>query len=307
MRLPYSYRQAQPERSIGRALRGKAARLFAAVVLLASVACEPPGPPATDGVTASAGQPFQLGVGQTADLPGEHLSVTVNRIVEDTRCPTGLMCFWSGQLIAKISVTQYGMPARLFELNSIDANRPHTRPMVGDFNIALVDVSPARTLDPTTAPPSPRPIAESDYRLSILVSKVTTATASPDSAGIDTRVLIPNGATAVYPAEGLKVRFDSVLADARCPNNINVNCASLGTATIRLVAEKGGASQTVELSIFGKVDDTTLFVDKPGSTDYLGAAFGYNIRLVHLDPMPTQPGENPAPETYVATLLVTRQ
>ena len=42
------------------------------------------------------GEPFVLEVGQSVDVQNEDLSITFREVLDDSRCPTGALCFWSG-------------------------------------------------------------------------------------------------------------------------------------------------------------------------------------------------------------------
>jgi hypothetical protein len=48
---------------------------------------------------------FELGYGQTAMLPSESLSVTFESVIGDSRCPSGVVCFWEGEATIGLRVT----------------------------------------------------------------------------------------------------------------------------------------------------------------------------------------------------------
>ncbi len=52
----------------------------------------------TPAVTASLGEPFTLGPGQSASIPGEDLTVRFAEVVSDSRCPAGVTCIWAGEV-----------------------------------------------------------------------------------------------------------------------------------------------------------------------------------------------------------------
>lgn len=90
--------------------------------------------------------------------------------------------------------------------------------------------------------------------------------------------------------EALTLTFTALNEESRCPEG--VQCVWAGQATITVEASKPGSSPA----------SSALTVPSPNTTSYSG----YSITLVDLAPYPTA-GYQPAPEEYVATLLVTKQ
>jgi hypothetical protein len=60
--------------------------------------------PTLSDLGAQVGQNFTLGVGDTVSVEGNLLSVSLIEIVEDSRCPIGVQCFWEGNAKARVSV-----------------------------------------------------------------------------------------------------------------------------------------------------------------------------------------------------------
>ena len=88
--------------------------------------------------------------------------------------------------------------------------------------------------------------------------------------------------------EGLLVEFTDVLADSRCP--ANVQCIQAGEATIELRLSVGDENTTVTVKTMRETTAT---------------AFGYQVELVGLSPERT--AESPVREDrYAAELKVTR-
>jgi hypothetical protein len=96
--------------------RLRAALLAVAVLPLTAAGCAtaqapsdaPPSDPPETGRVASidAGDPFRLALGETHREDGH--TVTFVEVVEDSRCPEGVACVWSGR--AKIRVEVDGEP-----------------------------------------------------------------------------------------------------------------------------------------------------------------------------------------------------
>ena len=99
---------------------------------------------------------------------------------------------------------------------------------------------------------------------------------------------IAPGQTVSIRNETLKIRFESVIADSRCPKG--EQCISAGNAEILVKLEaKGLEAQSVRLNTS----------KEPREVDY----DGYGVRLVTLDPVPIS-NRTIDPTKYLATLLV---
>ena len=99
------------------------------------------------------------------------------------------------------------------------------------------------------------------------------------------------GQSVVVGAERLKINFDSVVQDSRCPEG--ATCVWAGNAKIALTLRKGsGKSSSVELN-------TNL---NPKQTSYLG----YEIKLTALRPHP-KVNTSIDKKSYVATLIVSKE
>ncbi|MBK6903345.1 MAG: hypothetical protein IPH04_11185 [Saprospirales bacterium] len=98
------------------------------------------------------------------------------------------------------------------------------------------------------------------------------------------------------PSEGLKITFLDI-ADSRCP--IGVDCITAGEARIELDVEKGGATETLDLTAKG------LCEDESGPCGSQVQAMGYNFKLLYVAPHPAK-DVTIAKEQYVLTLVVER-
>jgi hypothetical protein len=109
------------------------------------------------------------------------------------------------------------------------------------------------------------------------------------TAAPDTDFDLTPGAIAAIAGTPLRIRFDAVADDSRCPSD--VQCVWEGNATIRLTADSAGQPRTVEL--------------KTSGTPSPVRAFGHDIAFRALRPVPTSGSRIPENE-YVVTLRVTR-
>lgn len=88
------------------------------------------------------GNEFNLEVNQIANLDGENLTVQFVGIESDSRCPTGLRCFWQGQVKATVSIGQNGEDLGKFTLIKAVGQSSSAIATVAGYEIKLLDVSP---------------------------------------------------------------------------------------------------------------------------------------------------------------------
>ena len=62
--------------------------------------------------TAQVGESFVLAQGANAVLNGGDVTITFERVVEDSRCPADVMCAWSGMVTVALRVEAAGAAAQ---------------------------------------------------------------------------------------------------------------------------------------------------------------------------------------------------
>ena len=75
------------------------------VVIVAIVGCAS-GSTATGAEEITPGEPFRLGVDEEMRLSSEELTVRFLGVTGDSRCPTGVNCFWAGDAAAEVRLTR---------------------------------------------------------------------------------------------------------------------------------------------------------------------------------------------------------
>jgi hypothetical protein len=132
--------------------------LFIAVSLVAAFAgCSEPA-----AIEAAPGEEFTLGVGQSAVITGEDLSITFVEVISDTRCPKDAICIWMGEVSCLIEVTQNG-GTQSKVLTQPGLSAPVTTDY-GRYDI-LFNVLPY--------PEAGKEIKADDYRLELTVTRTT--------------------------------------------------------------------------------------------------------------------------------------
>jgi len=76
---------------------------FILITVLAALVLACPAPAPAETVTAL-GQEVSLAPGQSAGITGENIKFRFERVTEDSRCPTGVVCIWAGQVSCLVQV-----------------------------------------------------------------------------------------------------------------------------------------------------------------------------------------------------------
>jgi hypothetical protein len=139
--------------------------LSVAVLAVALVGCQISREADADPVEFALGKEFTLGGGQEAVFTGDDLRVRFSELLEDSRCPTEVECFWTGQARVAIVVQPTEHPSATAYFNTNPApgeNLQRTR--VDDYTISL------KSLDPYPSTPDD-PTSFEDYRATLLVER----------------------------------------------------------------------------------------------------------------------------------------
>ena len=130
-------------------------------------------------------------------------------------------------------------------------------------------------------------------RLIAVVLCLLAATACDESVtgptvSLDTRFTLAPGQTASVDGRGVRLRFESVSGDSRCP--ADALCIQGGDAVVKLTASGDGGSLALELHT--------------GDSSRASVTYGsVKVTLVELQPYPFS-SRSIAPGDYRATLLV---
>ncbi|NOT45281.1 MAG: hypothetical protein HOP14_11825 [Acidobacteria bacterium] len=110
------------------------------------------------GPTIPLAREFSLAPGETASIEGTNLSVRFRGVRNDSRCPADAVCIQGGDALVLVTVMGDGA-SRDYDLHAA-ALEPVRH---GAFEVALLDLQPY--------PLSSRPIAGSDYRAFLRVTR----------------------------------------------------------------------------------------------------------------------------------------
>jgi len=124
-------------------MRHRFARVFGLVLLAVAIGCTKPIQP----TVVYPGLPFTITPGRAVEITGS-LTVTFNRVISDSRCPTDVVCVTAGDAI--IGVTLADSASRVERELHTASDLLQTK--FSNYTIRLVDLTPyprsTRAIDP---------------------------------------------------------------------------------------------------------------------------------------------------------------
>lgn len=295
--------------------------LFLLVMLLGIVACqggdvaetdvvdatvtsptpvEPTPEPETE-LTMNLNEPFVLPAGASVQVTGTDLRLTFSAVVEDSRCPTMVSCFWTGRAVVDIEV-QIGEDTS--QTITFDTNPAPTELLdTVDVNGYTVHLE---SLDPYPEHPD-NPIPFEAYTATLIVSEIVMEPSATEPVPAPTEVLmaeegrlnepfiLAGGQSIILSDANLQLTFTQVVEDSRCPKQ--VDCFWSGRIIIEVVVQQGSDAPqmiTLETSVAPSEETNTAVV------------LGYTVYLANVDPYPDDPDVTIPFEAYQATLTVSQ-
>jgi hypothetical protein len=139
--------------------------LIVAVLAVAMTACQGSRKAEADPVEFGLAQQFPLSGGQEATIAGENLRLRFTDVLEDSRCPTEVECFWTGQARIAVAVEPGGRAATTVDFNTNPA--PGQNVQTGDVDGFTVEL---KSLEPYPRTPD-EGIALADYTATLVVRR----------------------------------------------------------------------------------------------------------------------------------------
>ena len=104
------------------------------------------------------GQPFEVERTKSVFLPAQNLKITFERVVEDSRCPSDVECFWAGQATVTIrldkterkSKTAKKLATTNLTVQGSKLSAENSVRKIGSYWIKLLQVAPEK--GPQAAP-----------------------------------------------------------------------------------------------------------------------------------------------------------
>jgi len=106
------------------------------------------------------GQEFDLKINQEAMVEGEGLAVVFESVLEDSRCPEGVDCIWSGNAKIKVRLSKQKHAPAPIELNTSVESKSSS---YLDYEIKLVALKPR--------PKADKPVQTNEYKATLIITK----------------------------------------------------------------------------------------------------------------------------------------
>lgn len=208
-------------------------------------------------IDVALGQPFSLSLGQMARLPDHALALTFEQVTEDSRCPTDVMCAWSGAVKVQMVAEMPSQAAQTLILGGgtdVEGNvYPKEAGPAGPSSVWLQGYS----IELTRVTPYPIKASEtvplSDYRLTLLVTAAKEP--GPSQTPVPTAVVFPTD-----------------------PQGLPLLCVSEWVLTQRMA----GATQDEPVQLTPPIASQTL-VSQDAVDQLCVALFGENWYMAELD------------------------
>ncbi|MFC1970762.1 hypothetical protein ACFLV0_02330 [Chloroflexota bacterium] len=110
--------------------------------------------------TVGLGEVFTIGVGDSARIAGEDMTVTFNKVIGDSRCPQNVTCVWEGVASSSVTIVYRG------ENSSIVLSQPGLTEQADD---TFLDYKITYSLNPY--PREGEEISPDEYRLTLTLMK----------------------------------------------------------------------------------------------------------------------------------------
>jgi hypothetical protein len=136
--------------------RGKQAGLLASLAFFAMFACLQ----SRKTEVIRPGKEFEIKIGQEAMIEGEGLAVVFESVPEDSRCPEGVDCIWSGNAKVKLRSSKQKQTPATIELNT---NAGPKSSSYLNYEVSLVALKPHPKADKSIQP--------DEYKATLIVVK----------------------------------------------------------------------------------------------------------------------------------------
>ena len=241
--------------------------------------------------------PFTLAPGEQVILTGANITLTVDAVTDD-RCSADAPCTAPGGGVVQVDLgwRKEGAAPQTITLSAhTDATGAALPPAGVVQPFRLFDGAGFRLLrvTPLTAEDAAAP---ANYRVTLMLEAGPRMSNGVDFAEPGAAFALGAGYTAVIGQDVLRVGFDEVAADSRCPRL--VVCVQAGDVQVAVTVASTGQRPTSY--ILG------------GATDSEGMLFetaeimhdGFSVRLLQVAPYPQHPDAPISPQEYIATFVV---
>lgn len=167
-------------------------------------------------------------------IGSENLEISFQDLIQDSRCPSDVMCGVAGDVTVRFKLSQNGKELGQPELR---LGFGEVSTVVGNYRVTWVKVRP-ETVRSTEKVPA------SDYVLTVRVSKDLGTI----PAQLNQPFTLKLNQSAAIESEKLKLTYAALLEDSRCP--AGAQCIWAGQVRVRIeVSVDAGLPQNVEMTL----------------------------------------------------------
>ncbi len=241
--------------------------------------------------------PFTLAPGEQVPLVGRTIALRVDAVV-DARCAAGGECPPDGGVVTvDFSWLEENEVVGSLQLTANTDAAGKVQPASGMVRpFELVDGAGVRLLNIQPHPAGAGDIAQGDYRVTLMLEagprmpngSEFAESGEPFSLGVDR--------AAVIGQDVLRVRFDGVIEDSRCPSD--VLCVQAGSVHVAITVATSQVRATSY--VLGGETNFEGVLLAPASIEHEG----FTVRLLQVTPYPQTPDSPIAADAYVATFVV---
>jgi hypothetical protein len=112
--------------------------------------------------SARVGENFDLRIGETITIEGEPLTVSFDRVVEDSRCPTNATCVWAGTAVVQIGLRVSESVRGTLNLQTLSDTAREG--VFQKYRLRLIQLAPA--------PADSAPVPPEQYVLTLMVRRL---------------------------------------------------------------------------------------------------------------------------------------
>ena len=242
--------------------------------------------------------PFTLASGEQVILTGANITLTVEAVT-DGRCAVDTACAapHGGVVQVDLGWHKEGVAPQTLILTAHTDAAGAARPPVGVVRpFRLFDGVGFRLLSVTPPPTVGASVAAADYRVTLMLEAGPRMSSGVDLAEPGEAFELGAGGTAVIGQDVLRVRFDEVVADSRCPR-LTV-CVQAGDVQIAVTVASSGQRPTSYV-LGGATDSNGVLLE---TAEILHD--GFVVRLLQSAPYPEHPNTPIAADVYIATFVV---
>jgi hypothetical protein len=242
--------------------------------------------------------PFTLAPGEQVILTGANITLTVEAVV-DGRCVAGAACENPNGGVVQVELG-WRAPGAAPQTITLTAHTDDTGAALPPAGVVrpfrLFDGVGFHLLSVTPTPAAGVSTAPMDYRVTLMLEAGPRMSSGVDFAEPGETFELGVGYTAIIGQDVLRVRFDEVAADSRCPR-LTV-CVQAGDVQVAITVASTGQRPTSYV-LGGATDSNGVLLE---TAEILHD--GFTVRLMQITPYPEHPDTPIAADAYVAVFVV---